>query len=308
MTYKMKYLKSNFFRFIFRFFVSAILLFFIFRFIEIDKVYKELINVNIFYIILSVLFLIFPLYFKVARWKNIIQIFKIHIGMTSVLSYTLISFAYAFITPGRVGEFVKVKFLADKTGIGYLKSFTTVVTEKIFDVLIMALLVFLGFSFLREILPWSNYFIYLFIFYLLILVLVFVYFDRVMLLVSSLFPKKYKESIRSFPITRLVYAKLMLFSLFFWIALSVQAVFILKALGGSIPLLLMMGFVPLMAFSSMLPISIGGFGVREAVAIYLLSIAGIPIEKSAVFSLIYALITLGIPAIMGAILNIKKEK
>ena len=303
----MKYLKPAVFKFMFRFLVSAVLLFFIFSFIEIDKAYKELINVNIFYIILSVLFLIFPVYLKAARWMSIIRIFKTHIGMASVLYYTLISFAYAFITPGRVGEFVKVKFLADKTGIGYLKSFTTVVAEKIFDILIMILLVFLGFSFLRGILPWSHYFIYLFIFYLLILALVFVYFDRVMLLASSLLPKKYKESIRSFPITRLFYAKLMLFSLFFWITLSVQAFFILKSLGSSIPLFLMMGFVPLMAISSMLPISIGGFGVREAVAIYFLSIAGISVEKSAVFSLVYALITLGIPAIIGAILNIKKE-
>lgn len=66
--------------------------------------------------------------------------------------------------------------------------------------------------------------------------------------------------------------------------------------------------VPLMALSSQLPISFGGIGVRELVAVYLFSTIGIAAEKSAAFSLIYTFVSFIVPAIIGAFLYLKLKR
>lgn len=303
----MKFLKSNAIKVSFKLIVSIVLLFLIFRFIDLNQAYTELISANIFYILLSVLFLVFPIYFKAIRWKYIVQLFNIHISLARSVIYTFISVAFGNITPGRVGEFIKAKFLVDKTNINYLKSVMTIVIDKIFDILALVLLGLWGFSFLGEIVEGSQYFIYVFALYLLILILIFVYFDKAIALLYRILPGKYKSGYKKLNIKRGFYVKSIVFSLLIWLFIGLQAFFVLKAIGVSPSLYLVMGLIPLMAISSMIPISIGGVGVRELVAISFLLVAGVSVEKSTIFSLFFTLINVVLPTIIGAILHVKEK-
>lgn len=304
----MEFLKSNKLKVMLKSAVSLALLYLIFRFIGINKLYNELLNANLFYILAATFFVIFQIFFKVARWKAIVNVFNKSISLKSSLIYTLISFTFGIITPGRLGEFIKAKYLVEDIKLGPLKSFMTVVIDKIFDGLALILVGLFGLYFFQETFEISRYALYTFFSYILVLALTFIYFDKILELIYHILPKKYKINFKKFSINRKFYIKSLLFSVCIWVISTIQAFFIIKALGIlSLSFFMVMGLITLMAVSSMVPISIGGVGVREVVAISFLLMTGIPAEKSTAFSLIYTFITFGIPAVIGTVLYTKKS-
>lgn len=303
----MKFLTSKAAKLTLKLIITIVLIFLVFRYIGIKNVYSEISNVNIYYILLSFLFTFLLVLFKAIRWKGIVSIFNASIKTGTSIIYTLISIAFSFVTPSKLGELVKVKYLVDKTGIRYLTSFVTVVTDKIFDVIAMAFLGLLGFS-LLGISKWKVPFIAGFVLYLIALILIFIYFEKVIASMPRFIPKKYKEGFSKINLTKGIYLKSLLISLVIWIILSIQAFFILKSLGVNASLFITITAVPLMALSSLVPISIGGIGIRELIAISFFSLLGVGAEKSAVFSLTYTFISSGIPAIAGAFLNFFYKK
>ena len=303
----MKIFKSDNLAIIVKLAVSAAILLFIFRIIGVDKVYSELSNTNIFYVFVSFIFVYMAILLKSLRWRNIAGFFRAPISVKESLSYTFISLAFGIITPGRVGEFIKAKYLNDKSGIGLIKSLLTVTLDKIFDVAALLGFALIGLSFFDFGIPVSPaIFVILFILYLLFLSVCFFFPGKLVKFAKFFVPKKYKNELNLFSEFNRTYILSLGFSALIWLFLSLVAFFVLKALAiPSVSLVIVMIAVPLMALSSQLPISFGGLGIRELVAIYLFSIIGIATEKSAVFSLMYTFVSFVVPAIIGAVLYFK---
>lgn len=308
MKSKLKFLKSNAFSFTFKLLVSLVLLFLIFKFAGLDNVYNELSNSNLYYILLSVPFAIFQIFFRALRWCMIVKMFNKSLDIYSSTKYTLISLAFGIVTPARLGELIKVKYLADKTKISYLKSFATVFLDKFFDILAVILLIAAGLSFFyKEAL--SFYVYLLLIIFIALLFLALIYIDKVITYLSKFLLKLHGKTFEKFSFGKKAFIKPLAYSMLTWLALILQAFFIAKALNiTQISFIDVMIIVPLMALSSVLPVSIGGIGVREIVAIYFFSNLGVPIEKSAAFSLINTFIAFVMPAAIGAILYLSKKK
>tara|TARA_Y100000310_G_C20701447_1_gene830348 strand:+ start:4129 stop:5022 length:894 start_codon:yes stop_codon:yes gene_type:complete len=289
--------------------VSIILIFLIFCYIGINKVYNELLNANFYYITAALFAVTFQIILKAIRWKSIIQIFNKTINTKSSINYTLISLAFSIVTPGRVGEFIKAKYLVDKTEIGYLKSISSVVIDKVFDIITVILLGLVGLSFLQQNFLPSDYFVYALAAYIAALISIYIFLGKIHNVITNFLPKKFKESFGKLRITRRFYIRSLIFSLFIWLTLSLQAFFVIKALSvQQVSFYVIVVVVPLMAISSMIPVSLGGLGVREVVAIYFLSLLGVPAEKSAIFSLLYTFLAFGIPAAIGAVLFLRRKR
>ena len=304
----MKFFKSNAFKLILKSVVSLVLLYFVIKFIGMNKVYNEMMSANIFYVLAAIFFVIFQIFFKVVRWKAIINVFNKNISFKSSLIYTLISFAFGIVTPGRLGEFIKAKYLVEGIKLGPLKSLVTVVIDKIFDGISLVLAGLFGLYFFQGKFAIARYAIYAFPFYMIILILTYIYFSKILDIIYYILPKRYKINFKKFSINRKFYIKALLFSICLWIISTIQAFFIIKAVGvTSLSFFMVMGTITLMAISSMIPVSIGGVGVREVVAVSFLLMIGVPAEKSTAFSLMYTFITFGIPAIIGAILHSQKS-
>src|SRR3989338_8514844 len=143
----MKIFKSNKLAVAVKLAISATILFFIFRIIGLEKAYSEFANTNIFYVFVSFIFGFAAILLKSIRWKNIAGLFKAPISIRDSLNYTYISLAFGMITPGRMGEFIKAKYLNDKSGIGLMKSFLTVTLDKIFDAAALLGYALIGLSF-----------------------------------------------------------------------------------------------------------------------------------------------------------------
>ena len=303
----MKIFKSDKLAIIVKLTVSAAVLFFIFRIIGLEKLYSELANANIFYVFVSFVFVFLAIFLKSLRWKNIAGLFKAPISIKESLNYTYISLAFGMITPGRVGEFVKAKYLNDKSGIGLVKSLITAALDKAFDVAAMLGLALTGLSLFDFGIPAPPIiFRILLVLYLVILSSLFFFPEKFVVVAKFFVPKKYKNKLDFFSEFSRVHLLSLGLSALVWLFLSIAAFFVLKALAiPSVSLLMVMIAVPLMALSSQLPISFGGVGIRELVAIYLFSAIRIATEKSAVFSLIYTFVSFIVPAIIGAFLYLK---
>ena len=303
----MKIFKSDKLAIIVKLTVSAAVLFFIFRIIGLEKLYSELANANIFYVFVSFVFVFLAIFLKSLRWKNIAGLFKAPISIKESLNYTYISLAFGMITPGRVGEFVKAKYLNDKSGIGLVKSLITAALDKAFDVAAMLGLALTGLSLFDFGIPAPPIiFRILLVLYLVILSSLFFFPEKFVVVAKFFVPKKYNNKLDFFSEFSRVHLLSLGLSALVWLFLSIAAFFVLKALAiPSVSLLMVMIAVPLMALSSQLPISFGGVGIRELVAIYLFSAIRIATEKSAVFSLIYTFVSFIVPAIIGAFLYLK---
>ena len=81
-----------------------------------------------------------------------------------------------------------------------------------------------------------------------------------------------------------------------------------RALGVDQPLSLWVSVVPLVALAMVLPISIGGFGVRENAMSYLLAEQGVPGEQGVAIALLWGLSTVLTGMVGGALLLIDRSR
>ena len=81
-----------------------------------------------------------------------------------------------------------------------------------------------------------------------------------------------------------------------------------RALGVDQPLSLWFSVVPLVALAMVLPISIGGFGVRENAMSYLLAEQGVPGEQGVAIALLWGLSTVLTGMVGGALLLIDRSR
>ncbi|MEK6876903.1 MAG: lysylphosphatidylglycerol synthase transmembrane domain-containing protein [Nanoarchaeota archaeon] len=306
----MKIFKSNKLAIIVKLAVSAAILFFIFRIIGLEKAYSELANANIFYIFVSFAFVFLAILLKSLRWKNIAGLFKATMSLKESLNYTYISLAFGMVTPGRLGEFIKAKYLNDCSKIGIIKSLITVTLDKLFDVAALIGFALIGLSFFDFGIPVPPiFFMILLVLYFVFLSAFFFYPEKLVMAAKFFIPEKYKNKLNFFSEFNRYHLYSFCFSAVIWIFFSFSAFFILKSLGiSNTPLLVIIVAVPLMALSSLIPISLGGIGVREAVAISLFLAIGMAVEKSLVFSLIYTFNGFIVPAIIGTFLYLKLKR
>ena len=84
---------------------------------------------------------------------------------------------------------------------------------------------------------------------------------------------------------------------------SITCVWLLfNAYGVSLPLYMHMAFYPVIAIIAMMPVTIGGFGVREGAFAYFYSLVGVPAETSVCVSVANYVVLCLLPAALGALL------
>lgn len=84
---------------------------------------------------------------------------------------------------------------------------------------------------------------------------------------------------------------------------SITCVWLLfKAYGVSLPLYMHMAFYPVIAIIAMMPVTIGGFGVREGAFAYFYSLVGVPAETSVCVSVANYVVLCLLPAALGGVI------
>lgn len=128
--------------------ISAILVFFLFRGVDYQKLWDASSHANLYLWIPAFLIQYLLMFIRALRWQYLMgHIKKIRVG--SLFSATTIGFMANNLLPARMGEFVRAYVIGEKEGVSITSSFATIVVERLFDivaVLLMTVSVFLLFE------------------------------------------------------------------------------------------------------------------------------------------------------------------
>jgi uncharacterized protein (TIRG00374 family) len=278
--------------------IGVVLLVYIIGKIGIAKIFTSILEANYFLTIIAVLILIPMILMQTAKWDFILKKQGIRLSFSYLTKVQIISSFYESITPARVGSFIKIAYLQERLK-NFGKSASSVVIDRALDFLSVAFLAFIGSLLLVA--DKSD------LFY--VPIIAFVLFLAGFLLLTNrklsrivwniaykiVIPKKFKEKANNsfnefynvLPNLKNILA-LSLLTLAFWLLVYTQAYVFALAFNVKIPYLEFICIFPISVIISLIPITISGFGTREAVLLTLFSKFDVAESGIITFSLVWA--------------------
>lgn len=231
--------------------------------IEISKININLINIELIYILLS-----FSLFHYLRSMK--LKIF-FNLNLYNSIKIYLIGFFFGFITPGRIGDFIKIFYIKKKIN---LKDFKKIVYDKIIDIYWILLFSYVSIIFLFDLNIYNKIIsLILFIFLNIFLNKYVIEKLRIKLRLNELFKANFFS----------------ILSLFFYM---IGCFFIFKNFEINNEPEIFMIFILALGVT-LIPISFNGLGSREAVFLFFINIINLNKEEIIIASfLIFLLINI----------------
>lgn len=284
--------------------IGIILFAYLLSTLDIGLVSQGFLNINYLFAVAVGIFG-FTIVLRAIRWKMIIQSYGISFPLIDSIKGWLIGFSIGLVTPGKVGDFARAYYLKDKARIG--RSLTTVMTERVIDVVVLFILSLIGLSLFVTFYLANDFLLIVTLgFFALFVVGVFLFSRKEIAsfllrpFYRRLIPAARKESVKNVyhdfyqgvDVTlrnkRLMFL-LILFTLLIWIVIVYYTWLIGVMIDPRMTLEFLFIIVPFIGLVFALPISLSGLGTREASFIFFLSFIGISPEAAVTFSLLHLL-------------------
>ena len=254
--------------------------------IDVNKLLQILVNVNLIFLVTAIILNIPQLFLKSLRWNRLLLIQGINYSkITSFLTY-MSSLYIGFVTPGRLGEFIKAVYLKSDKGISLSKGMSSVLVDRLFDLYLLIILGLIGiwkFDILGKLSNTSLFLLIIFVLFPLIIlnkqlmgkVIGLIY--KFVIKKKAQLRDKIEERFEDFynGINQLINLKLIFSAFLTCLSYSVffiQCYLIAIAMGISINFITITLFMAISNLISFIPISISGLGTRDAILIYLFSL------------------------------------
>ena len=279
-----------------------ILIYIVYR-LDIGEIKSAFLSIKPVFIFIALLLTLPRILIRNYAWQLIQKEQKIKLTYFESLKIFLIGYFYCSITPGYLGQLMRIPYMKEKTKEPYGKLFINSTIESIVHTLSLYGIVIIG-AFLLiekfpEVLPVA-------IAWMLILVIFIFYFikkERGEKLLSTLIkyfiPKKIKSNLNNFVktfyndfprVNKLILPFIL--GIFTWIIIFSQGYIIVMALGLDIPYLYFLLLFPVANVVGFIPITFAGLGTRELVAIVIFStLFAVAEEKIFVVSLLGFIVT-----------------
>ena len=277
------------------------ILYLITRKINFNLIYRTFLAPDLLFLIISVILVIPNFALKFWKWNILLKTSGIQTNMfISARSY-LAGLAIGIATPARVGEVGRAFFLPQKEK---LQGAGVVVVDKIFDLISIIFLSLLG---ARILIQPSTFYLLIFCVFAGTGILLFsrtIHQFIVPPLSKYSFGTKLEKIFSIFTqLSRGVIAKNLVITLAMFVVVLLQCFFLVKTFyAGHLTFNAILFAYPLVIVANILPITLGGLGVREGVAVFTLSIFAIPGEIAVSATLYLFLINVVFPSIIGCII------
>jgi len=284
--------------------------------LDFGRIANQLIHFKWAWLSVYVLSMILMLLFKVLRWRTALSKQGINYSIGKVFAISAITSFWGIVTPGRLGELGKVMFL-QKDNYSFAKSSVSVIIDRLYDITILLLLGIFSLIYFISLLN-PNIRIFITIFILIIGCLILIYFlkkDLRDLLKKAvkffLSEEKYNKLAKEWNIFKsdfgIVFPStiipMLFYSILAYLCYYVQIYVVAVGFGVNISFIYLGLCSSLAALISLIPISIGGLGTREAVFLFLLSKVSVSSETAVLISFIdgsvFALIFTGVLALIS---------
>jgi uncharacterized membrane protein YbhN (UPF0104 family) len=283
-------------------------------FVSIDIDFRQVVqlikNLDGLYLALSLPGVLLVLFFKSIRWNELLKQTGIPISRYKSFASYMSAYSIGILTPGRVGEFVKVYNVRIQKEVTFLEAFKSVLADRLFDFVCLIMLGLAAFFAIHFSLNMYNG-IALYIGFQLVGIL------GVFFIFHLLHFFRVRYTFLQKPLISMVYDSLhYLFTyksialwVLTWLAYLTYFVFLrflLLAFGIQVSFIGIMNSMSLLSLVLLIPITLAGFGQRELSLVYLLGLYGVSAEIAVAFSLMqFALYFLwgGLAGLVFLVLN-----
>lgn len=253
------------------------------------KIWGQLTKIKIEYFVLASILIIPRFTIAAYAWFFICKKQKIDVDFFYIFKIMMINFFYGMVTPGSIGYHLRIFYLKKKSKESFAKCFANSILDMVINMIIMALLALFGVIVLIYYL--SAYFPIIFGYFLFITIVFIVFIKKksgskigsffLRFLIPSKYKEKFGKSIDSvyedMPLIRDLWLPFV-FNIFNWVIASIQVYIIALSFN------LQIGFLEFLAvhmismvFTIILPISVGGLGIREAPFVEMLGRLGLAV-------------------------------
>ncbi|MDI6784311.1 MAG: lysylphosphatidylglycerol synthase transmembrane domain-containing protein [bacterium] len=276
-------------------------------------------QMNGWYLLIGFLLTAFELLFKAIKLQQVVSIFSKYSFNNALLTY-LIGLPYGAVTPGKIGDVVKLYTLKQKTGLQRTECIAIGFIERLLELIALVVLATVGILALTGKLQKEQFIDLLIIIGIILLGFVLVLNRRIVKMFLRPFfyllvPEHKRVQSRNFfnefyqNVSKMLQNKgIMVFSLLLcilgWVTSSIRTYYFAQGLGiTQLSFLLSIFVVPLIMLIELIPVSVLGIGTRDYGLVTLLILLGIPkiqVTETAV-SLSFLMLVLGgiPPAILG---------
>ena len=270
--------------------VGIIIFIYIMSIIDFPRMKIIIAEIKIYYLILAIIFSLILVMVKTMRWQYINHILHFNVPFFSAVKISIIASALGMITPGRLGELIKVRSIKRYTP-DLTKRWSGILIDRIHDVIVLLFTGLVAVFFITQIELNSSY-SYFFLFILSILIFLFInkywevclfwFIGRILNQGEYLSVKeKVKDVFNNFSKTfKASFLNSFCYSVVSYFIQCIITLMIVFSMGVNIPFHVIFIVISVSAFASLLPITVGGLGTREGIYIYLFSQHGISIETS----------------------------
>lgn len=262
-----------------------------------EQLGKALVRIDARLAIFTVLLTVPFLFCRMAKWFLLCKQLQTGSKTLAMVRRYLWGMAVGIITPGRLGELARTCPNTDRSAQAAL-----FLLEKALDVICLAALCLLSLAMIHIVPVWA-------------LILLFLVLTIVMLLARSFAAKfgrwvhqrfgwqsKYDTQTMYDSLKRTRICSSILMSICCFAIFIFQCFLMLHALGYPVHWQVM-GWFPLILAANVLPITIGGFGIREWTAVWILQAENIPPAVAANSVFVVSVSDLVLPAVVGVVLH-----
>jgi glycosyltransferase 2 family protein len=288
--------------------------------LDVTKIFQEIKNFNLFLLPLILILVIMFYIIQTLKWFVIARKQKINISFRESFKINWIANFYGFVTPGKIGTFMRTDYLKKK-GATTGKGLSNFVLDKVLDLSSLFILTFVfGFAFYKKVIPEIYLFFIGIIFVIMILLfLAFYKKDNCKILLKFVYnhfiPERLKEKSRilfhafyeDFPSLRFMLF-VFIINLICWVTNYFIIYIIAISIGINVNFFYFLVILSISTIVAQIPITINGLGTRELTLISLFSVLGISSVKVFSMSILSIVIMNIIPAIIAIIFICKKEK
>lgn len=249
---------------------------YILSFLDYKTVFESLLHLNMYYIALFVLLWYVVLVIKVYRWHMVQNYFSRPLSFKENLWVFIETIYLSHVTPGKVGDMARIWIMDKYFDIPKKESTVAYIFDRIQDLFFMVLFVLYSTVFVIKI-PISNYIYILFILF----ITGYIFKNKIL----SFFQHKIKliETIK----TDLIFeAKIFFINVLMFAFHFLEFYMLAKAMDITLEYNFIIALISISTLASIIPISVGGLGVREGVFIFLLATVGVSKESAVLLSLL----------------------
>jgi uncharacterized protein (TIRG00374 family) len=286
--------------------------------IDLSTVLLEIKNVNVFFLLVGVFFVIFLMLSETTKWFTIARFQGIKIPFIEAFKINMIDNYYGFITPSKIGSVIRAEYLKKYADGHFGKGLFNFIIDKVMDLSsIIFIAIIFSYNFKDKLDLPVSFFTAIFLMFV-FMTLFFLKKERgefvLKIIYRKLVPHRFRNQAKSsFEAFYDHVPKKRYFILFFilnclnWVIGYSIAYFVGLSLGINLSFVIYLSIFPLATLVSLIPISVAGLGTREATLISLFGLFGITAAKVFSMSLISLFIAGIIPAIIGASYAFKKR-